>query len=88
MLPVILPLKILTKQRLWYLIITLSIYGIIAAIIAAILEENKKEDDNKSILYHIVIGVSWPFIAIGLLGISLFTPFYYITKIFVKYLKK
>ena len=75
-------------ERFWYLIITLSIYGILAAIIAAILEENKKEDDNKSILYHMVIGASWPFIFVGLLFISLFTPFYYITKFFVKYLKK
>lgn len=75
-------------ERLWYLIITLSIYGIVSAIITAILEANKKEDDNKSILYHMVIGVSWPFWVIGLLFISLFIPFYYITKFFIKCLKK
>lgn len=75
-------------ERVWYLIITLSIYGILTAIIAAILEENKKEDDNKSILDHIVISMLWPFWVIGLLCISLFTPFYYITKFFVKCLKK
>jgi hypothetical protein len=75
-------------ERLWYLIISLFIYGILTAIIAAILDENKKEDDNKSILYHIIIGASWPFIFVGLFCVLLFTPFYYITKIFVKYLKK
>lgn len=75
-------------ERVWYLIITLLIYGIVSAIITGILEENKKENDKESISYHIVIGILWPFWVIGLLFISLFAPFYYITKFFVKSLKK
>ena len=75
-------------ERDWYLIITLLIYGIVSAIITAILEENKKEDNNESISYHILIGILWPFWVTGLLCISLFAPFYYIAKFFVKSLKK
>lgn len=71
-------------EKFWYLIITFSIYGIVSAIITGILEGNKKEDDNKSILYYMIIGMSWPFWVTVLLFISLFTPFYYITKYLVK----